>query len=160
MQIVLFAETKFSKEIVVMTASQNFKDSASYTLLLYPDSNYIFPDIYFQIYLLSMWNPYYIPTFLAISSPMLLLFVGGFCLFVWVFFSNTHFVLKPNNNSKMRSWISLPSQFHFLLLFLSFFFLKKNSISVFWPPSTMLKMRVSKYLLKFSFSKQQWCTVD
>ena len=49
MQIVLFAETKFSKEIVVMTASQNFKDSASYTLLLYPDSNYIFPDIYFQI---------------------------------------------------------------------------------------------------------------
>ena len=44
MQIVLFAETKFSKEIVVMTASQNFKDSASYTLLLYPDS------IYFQTF--------------------------------------------------------------------------------------------------------------
>ena len=41
------------------------------------------------------------------------------------FFPNTHFVWKPNNNSKMRSWISLPSQFHFLLLFLSFFLKKK-----------------------------------
>ena len=91
MQIVLFAETKFSKEIVVMTASQNFKDSASYTLLLYPDS------IYFQTftfrYASSMWNPYYITTFLAISSPMLL-FVGGFCLFVWVFFSEYTFCLE------------------------------------------------------------------
>ena len=33
-------KTKFSKEIVVMTESQNFKNSESYTLLLYPASLY------------------------------------------------------------------------------------------------------------------------
>ena len=107
MQIVLFAETKFSKEIVV-TAGQKLKDSATY-LALYPIQ--LSGTVAYLLFL----------QFLA-QCCLLVGFCQRICLFVLSFFSRIHFASRKfeTNNSKMRSWISLPSQFPFLLLFVFF----------------------------------------
>ena len=110
MQIVLFAETKFSKE--------NCCDSG--------------PEIEIQCNLpcfiiisystFWQWHTYFFLQFLA-QCCLLVGFCQRICLFVLrFFFSRIHFVSRKfeTNNSKMRSWISLPSQFLFLLLFVFF----------------------------------------
>ena len=124
MQIVLFAETKFSKEIVVMIVSQNFKDSASYTLLLYPDS------IYFQTFTFRYSTQYVKPllhyNFFGNFQPNVVVcwWILPFCL---SFFFRIHILSgNPTTTVKCEAGYRSPANSFF---FCCLYFLT-NSISV------------------------------
>ena len=84
-----------------------------------------------------LWGNRAYPLFQCTDYCTFLQFLAHCCLlvdfareyaFLFKFFFPNTFCLETNNNSKMRSWISLPSQFPFLSFVVCIF--KKKSISV------------------------------
>ena len=143
MQIVLFAETKFSKEIVV-TEGQKLKDSATY-LALYPIQ--LSGTVAYLLFL----------QFLA-QCCLLVGFCQRICLFVWVFFPEYILRLKSSKPTTVKCEAGYRSPANSLFFCCLYFLTNSISVLATTHPPSMLKMRVSKYLLKFSSSKQQ-CTV-